>query len=284
MNGVHSRVQKILHTDVVCTSHLSGGCVGDVRRLTLKDGRDIVAKIGTGSAPGLALEGFMLDFLEKSSKLPVPHVLFADNHLLLMTFIPNGEPIGTAAEEDAAYHVAALHDVTASEFGFSRDTLIGGLLQPNPVETSWLTFFRDHRLMHIRRQANSARRLPNDVLHRVEAMCADLDKWIVEPAAASLLHGDMWTGNVLVDGGKISGFVDPAVYYGDPEIELAFTTLFGTFGETFFRRYGELRKLTPGFWEERKDIYNLYPLLVHVRLFGRSYVQAVHGILHRFGY
>ena len=284
MNDLHTRVQEILHTDVVRTSYLSGGCIGDVHRLALKDGRDIVAKIGTGGAPGLALEGFMLEYLGKNSKFPVPHVLFADDHLLLMSFIPGGEAIGAMAEEDAACHVAALHDVTAPEFGFSGDTLIGGLLQPNPFEKSWLNFFRDHRLMYIGRQANDAKRLPTVVLHRLESMCAHLDKWIEEPAAASLLHGDMWTGNVLVNSGKISGFLDPAIYYGDAEIELAFTTLFGTFGEIFFRRYGELRSLALGFLEERRDIYNLYPLLVHVRLFGESYVQSVDGILRRVGF
>ena len=226
----------------------------------------------------------MLIFLGENSKLPVPQVLFADNDLLLMTFIPGGEQIGSLAQEDAAHHVAALHDLTAPDFGFSCDTLIGGYLQPNPTENSWLVFFRDHRLMHMGREANDAGRLPTTVLHRLEAMSAQLDRWLTEPTAPSLLHGDMWTGNILVNGGKISGFVDPAIYYGDPEIELAFTTLFGTFDDVFFRRYEELRNLAPGFFEERRDIYNLYPLLVHVRLFGGTYIQSVEQTLRRFGF
>ena len=94
----------------------------------------------------------------------------------------------------------------------------------------------------------------------------------------------MWGGNVLVKGGRIAGFVDPAIYYADPEIELAFSTLFSTFGDAFFARYAELRPLRPGFFEERCDIYNLYPLLVHVRLFGGGYVGSVSGTLSRFGY
>ena len=93
----------------------------------------------------------------------------------------------------------------------------------------------------------------------------------------------MWTGNILCRGDRIAGFVDPAVYYGDAEIELAFSTLFGTFGQPFFRRYQELRPLEPGFFEQRRDLYNLYPLLVHVRLFGGSYVDSVDRTLSRFG-
>ncbi len=80
------------------------------------------------------------------------------------------------------------------------------------------------------------------------------------------------------------GFVDPAIYYAHPEIELAFTTLFGTFERPFFDRYHELRPIAPGFFEERRDIYNLYPLLVHVRLFGGSYVSSVERTLRQFGY
>jgi fructosamine-3-kinase len=120
-------------------------------------------------------------------------------------------------------------------------------------------------------------------MNRLETLAGRLDRWIAEPAHPSLLHGDLWTGNILVNRGRVVGFIDPALYYGDAEIELAFGTLFGTFGRPFFERYGELRPLNPGFFEERRDLYNLYPLLVHVRLFGGSYVGSVEATLDRFG-
>jgi len=118
---------------------------------------------------------------------------------------------------------------------------------------------------------------------RLEKLAGRLGDWIDASAAPSLIHGDMWTGNVLCNHGRISGFVDPAIYYADAEIELAFSTMFGTFGDAFFGRYGEHRPLRPGFFEERVDLYNLYPLLVHVRLFGGSYVGSVDRTLARFG-
>ncbi|HFE66189.1 MAG TPA: fructosamine kinase, partial [Chloroflexi bacterium] len=121
-------------------------------------------------------------------------------------------------------------------------------------------------------------------LSRMERFCGHLDEWLAEPARPSLIHGDVWTTNVLAAGDRITGFVDPAIYFADPEIELAFTTLFGTFGQPFFRRYEEIRPLPPGFFDTRRDIYNLYPLLVHARLFGGGYGSSVESTLRRFGF
>jgi fructosamine-3-kinase len=132
--------------------------------------------------------------------------------------------------------------------------------------------------------ARAAGSLPMAMLQRLERLAARLDTLLEEPPYPSLLHGDLWTGNVLVGrGGRIAGFVDPAIYFGHPEIELAFGTLFGTFGAPFFRRYAEQRPLTPGFFELRRDLYNLYPLLVHVCLFGAGYLGGIERTLGRLG-
>lgn len=93
----------------------------------------------------------------------------------------------------------------------------------------------------------------------------------------------MWTTNILAQGDRITGFIDPAIYYGHPEVELAFITLFGTFEQPFFDHYHEIRPISTGFFEERCDLYNLYPLLVHTRLFGGSYGTAIERTLHQFG-
>ena len=132
-------------------------------------------------------------------------------------------------------------------------------------------------------EAVRAGQLPERVMHRIDTLAARLGDWIGSPKRASLIHGDMWTGNILSSGSYITGFVDPAIYYADPEVELAFSTLFGTFGDAFFSRYNEHCPLTPGFFEERRDLYNLYPLLVHVRLFGGGYVNSVERTLAQFG-
>ena len=261
---------------------LGGGCIGDVYRVDLEDGRTLVAKVGDADS-GLAIEGAMLRYLADNSRLPVPDVLYADGGLLLMSHIETSGGITAEAQSHAAELLAHLHGISAPAFGFENATLIGGLHQPNPWTDRWLDFFRDQRLLYMGRQAVKAGRLPARVMSRLETFAGRLDRWIGEPPAPSLLHGDMWTGNVLCHQGRIAGFVDPAVYYGHGEIELAFSTLFGTFGQPFFKRYTELRPLKPGFFEERRDIYNLYPLLVHVRLFGGSYVGSVERTLRQLG-
>jgi len=275
-------ITRVAGSRPVRTRAMGGGCVADVRRIDLADGGALVAKLG-GPGSGLALEGFMLRYLAEHGALPVPEVLHADDDLLLMTWIETDGGITAGAQADAGELLAALHDVTADTFGFERDTLIGGLAQPNPWTTSWLAFFRDHRLLHMGRQALDAGRLPAGTMTRIETLAGRLERWIEEPAAPSLIHGDLWTGNVLCRAGRIAGFVDPAIYYADAEIELAFSTLFGTFGDAFFESYRRRRPLRPGFFEQRRDLYNLYPLLVHVRLFGGSYVGSVERTLARFG-
>ncbi len=128
-----------------------------------------------------------------------------------------------------------------------------------------------------------AGRMPGRMLARLEPLAARLGDWVGEPTAPSLLHGDAWGGNILCRDGQVAAFIDPAIYFGDPEIELAFGNLFDTFGAPFFRRYEALRPLASGFHEERRDLYNLYPLLVHVQLFGDGYVSSVDATLRRFG-
>lgn len=280
MNAAHAQIAAILGSAVADDRPLAGGCVADVRLITLADGRQVVAKRGAG----VALEARMLRYLAAHSAAPVPKVLHADDALLLMDYIPAGDAITDAVQEHAAEIVAALHSVTAPTFGLGFDTVIGGLPQPNARHRSWRTFFRERRLMHMAEEAHAAKKLEPDLLGRIARLADHLDRWIADDAEPALIHGDLWGGNILVRGGKLVGLVDPAIAYADPEIELAFTTLFNTFGKAFFARYHDIRPIAPGFFEERRDLYNLYPLLVHVRLFGGSYVGDVERIVKRFGF
>lgn len=284
MADLRFAISQVTGQPVVALSSLSGGCIGQVYCARLADGQQVVVKADDGPHPRLDVEGFMLRYLAAHSSLPVPTVLADLPHLLVMTFVPGSSSFSTAAQEHAAELLAALHTNTAPAFGLERDTLIGGLHQPNSWQDSWLTFFREQRLLYMGQEGARAGRLPAALLRRLELFCGHLSDWLVEPERPSLLHGDVWTTNVLAQNGRITGFVDPAIYYGHPEIELAFTTLFGTFCHPFFTRYHELRPIPPGFFAERRDIYNLYPLLVHVRLFGGGYVSSVAQTLQRFGF
>lgn len=281
-----ARIETLLGKPPRRAVPLHGGCIAEVLRVELSDGSLIVAKRSRGEGGDLTLEAFMLRELRRLSTLPVPEVLAAESDLLLLEHIEHDPHAGldASAQEHAATLIAALHEVRGDAFGYTRDTLIGPLPQPNPVSASWIDFFRDQRLLSMARLAHEADHLPDSLILRLERLAERLADLITEPPHPSLLHSDLWTGNVLVGRSRIAGFVDPAIYFGHPEIELAFSTLFGTFGKPFFRRYAELRPLQPGFFAHRRDIYNLYPLLVHVRLFGGGYVGSIERVLTKLGF
>ncbi len=281
MIPLEDRIEAIAGSRPKDVRGLGGGSVATVKRVSLANGDRLVVKVGQAGSR-LDLEGFMLGFLDEHG-LPVPEVVHAEDDLLVLGFVENDGNLDDGVERHAAELLADLHDQTEAGFGFARETLIGGLPQPNSWSESWLPFFRDHRVLFMARLALEAGRLPPSLMGRIEALCGRLGEWLEEPPAPALLHGDMWTGNVLCREGRVAAFIDPAIYYGHAEVELAFSTLFGTFGRPFFLRYQELRGVAPGFFETRRDLYNLYPLLVHARLFGGSYVGAVEQILTDHG-
>jgi fructosamine-3-kinase len=282
--NLQSEIEAAIGSKTVEIARLGGGCVGQVFKVRLEDGTQLVAKVDLRSKPLLNIEAAMLRYLSSHSPLPVPEVIFGSETLLLMELLPGRSEFDNQAQEHAAELLAATHAIRAHAFGFKEDTLIGGLLQPNAWLVSWLNFFGERRLMYMAGEARKIGRLSSLTFARLDKLSLQLDRWLDEPEFPSLIHGDVWTTNVLASGGHIVGFLDPAVYFAHAEIELAFITLFGTFGKVFFDRYQELRPIPVGFFEERRDIYNLYPLLVHVYLFGGSYENAIDRTLRSNGF
>jgi fructosamine-3-kinase len=276
-------VEDYLGGRLLSARPMGGGCIGEVYRVELEDGTPLAAKVDREGASHLEREAYMLRYLRENSDLPVPEVFHGSETLLLMEFVDGSSRFSEGAEHHAAELLAALHGVTWDSYGHERETLIGSLDQPNPPTESWVEFFRDHRLLYLARVANEAGRLPAEDLERVDRLAERLDDYLEEPERPSLIHGDVWSANVLAKGDRITAFLDPAIYHADPEIELSFISLFNSFGGAFFERYAEIRSITPGFFEERRDLYNLYPLLVHVYFFGGGYLDSVRATLRRFG-
>ncbi len=272
---MRERLQGILGEEVIHLSRLSGGCVGEVYKAVTVGGA-VVVKVDESPTPKLDVEAMMLQRLAERSALPVPAVLHVEPGLLVMEMLPGRSVFSEAAQRHAAELLAELHSHGAPAFGFDQDTLIGGLHQANPWTDSWIEFFAEHRLRAMGRACLEAGRIDVALFERLSRLASELEKVLEEPAQPALIHGDVWSGNVLSDGAQITGFLDPAIYYAHPEVELAFITLFSTFGEAFFQRYDELCGIEPGF-ERRREVYNLFPLLVHARLFGGGYVQSLTG-------
>src|ERR671921_1738393 len=275
-------VEAALGTRLVRARPMGGGCIGEVYEAELSEGSKAVAKVDHAGESHLEREAYMLRYLGDKSDLPVPNVYHHSEKLLLMEFVESGGDLSGAGDH-ASGRLPVLHGITAEAYGHERDTLVGSLSQPNPWTESWVEFFRDQRLLYPAGVAHEAGRLPAELRARLERLAGKIDELLEEPEHPSLIHGDVWGGNVLAREDRIAAFLDPAIYHADPEIELAFITLFDSFGHAFLERYVELRGLDTSYFETRRDLYSLYPLLVHVYYFGGGYLDSVRDTLGRFG-
>lgn len=280
MTDLMARLARLTGHTATRFHPLSGGCVGEVYHCQFRERSPLVVKVGSPTSC-LDIEGRMLDDLRQQSTLPVPKVVHAEKDLLVMEYIANNSRGGHEPDIHAAQLLKRLHQVTSPnhKFGYDYDTLIGGIPQPNSWTETWIEFFRRQRLLYMAKMAKDIGRITESLYEQILCFADGLENFLTEPQAPALLHGDIWSGNVLIHDGRVAAFIDPAIYYGHPEIELAFITMFSTFGDDFFNEYGMPDK---DFFEVRRPIYNLYPLLVHAYLFGGVYTSQIAATLKRY--
>lgn len=179
-----------------------------------------------------------------------------------------------------AQELSTLHRNSNSTFGLSYSNYIGSLVQSNAPLSSWVEFFIEERLVPQMEKCLRSGAFTKSYSGLFDSLFQKLPGLLPEERPA-LLHGDLWSGNVISNSAGLPRLVDPAVYYGHREVDLAIMKLFGGFDESFYSLYHDYYSLESG-WVSRTDIYNLYPLLVHVNLFGHSYVPQVVSILTKF--
>lgn len=262
---------------------LAGGCINRAVRAETSEGVFFI-KSNSGSKKTLfETEAQGLQILKATGVIDIPEVLSVgqenDVIYLIMEFIEKAPP-EKQFWENFGISLAELHKVTNEHYGLKFDNYIGSLPQSNAAEKDWIVFFREQRLQPQLKLAFDTGKSEKKTLDLFECLFLKLSDLLV-PEKPSLLHGDLWSGNFMINAKGSVTLIDPAVYFGHREAELAFTTLFGGFDERFYRSYSECWPLEPGY-ENRFDIYNLYPLLVHVNLFGGSYIQSVNSILRKF--
>jgi protein-ribulosamine 3-kinase len=224
-----------------------------------------------------------LDLLRENSAFTIPQVISINNEgntaFLLMNFIDSSS-IGNNYWQELGINLAELHRQTNSIFGLSENNFIGSLPQQNDFAGDWSSFFIDRRILPMVKMAVNNGLVTNALVVKIEIVLNNIaDLMPKEPPA--LVHGDLWSGNLMVDSQGQPCLIDPAVYYGHREMDIAFSHLFGGFEQRFYEVYQDVYPLEPGF-DSRIDIYNLYPLLVHLNLFGRSYLGQIENILARF--
>ena len=215
-------------------------------------------------------------------KIPEPILqgIFEQQSFLLMEHLEKGIHSKTLWQQ-LAIGLAQLHQTTQDHFGLNYNNYIGTVSQDNTTTTTWAQFYAQQRIMPLMQQAYEQHKCINADLQLTEQFCNKLPTLIPEEPAA-LLHGDLWSGNRMFTLNREASVYDPAVYFGHREMDIAMTLLFGGFDTQFYATYNEVFPLQNG-WRERMDICQLYPLLVHLILFGGHYYSAVKTILKKYG-
>ncbi len=278
MTELRARLRAVLGREVDALQLVGGGHGATVWRCALAGGGTVAVK---SAARLLASEGKMLRDLVGRSPVAFPTLHFSDDTLLVGDWIEHdGSPLDATGQEQLADALAALHAHTADDYGYGYDVMIGGMPQINERQPDWRTLFLEKRLLSGAFLAHRVGNLPLETLRLVERFVATRGDMIPEPKRPALLHGDLWQGNVLTRQGQPVAFIDPAIYFGHPEMDLAFSEMFGGFGPRFLARYAEIAGLDKAY-AERRDIWNLWPLLVHAYLFGGPYIEKVSRIVTR---
>jgi fructosamine-3-kinase len=266
------------------TSFKSGGCINNALKLKTTEGAFFV-KWQSGIPDDMfQMEAEGLDLLRRSGTIHIPEVYgfgqLEGKHYLLMENVESGPP-SKDYWKNFGILLAEMHKSnTTARYGLQHDNYIGKLPQPNDAADSWIDFFIEKRLEFQLKLAVQNRLVDSSFVQRYRTLYKILPQLLPVDRPA-LLHGDLWSGNVMVTRDGHVCLIDPAVYYGHREIELAFTQMFGGFGYEFYAAYKDVYPLESGF-EERVDIYNIYPHMVHVNLFGTSYLSGVERVIRRY--
>lgn len=264
---------------------VGGGSIHAAYQLDTDAGPFFLKQNAAAEAANFAAEAEGLRTLMGRSPLRVPaplgHGTAGAQAWLLMDWLDARTPTA-ATWTRLGEGLAALHRHTQARHGFHQDNYIGSLPQRNTPCATWVEFWVAHRLEPQAALAHARGRLDAPTRALLDRVVARLPELLPEEPPA-LLHGDLWSGNVLASTGPdhVPAIFDPAVYYGHREVDLAMTTLFGGFEPGFYAAYAAGFPLEPG-WRERLPLHHLYPLMVHLNLFGTGYLPQVQAVLRRY--
>jgi fructosamine-3-kinase len=269
---------EALGSGVRSTRSVSGGDINEAHEVTLADGRVVFAKTNRDAEPTMfPAESRGLAWLAEAGALRVPRVLAVSPAFLALERITSGRR-RPDFDEALGRGLADLHRFGAPRFGLDHDNFIGRLPQANTPAPTWAEFYRDRRIEPQLRQAADDGLASPRLLRDGERLLAAMEDRVGPPEPPARLHGDLWGGNLLVDERGAPCLIDPAVHGGHRELDLGMMRLFGGFGARVYQAYHEAYPLAPGH-EARIPLYQLYFLLVHVNLFGTSYVAQAERAL-----
>lgn len=281
---LRAALEEVLGHSVQRVSSLGGGSINEAFAVRLSDGTGIFVKTHSNPPTGMfSAEARGLQWLREAEAIRVPSVLACEDaspaFLALELLTPGRRQ--PSFDETLGRSLAALHAFGAPRFGLDHDNFIGRLPQSNAPADDWSEFYWSARLEPQLLRASKRGLVDESTRSRLHRLKCKLPELVGPSEPPARLHGDLWGGNLHVDEHGAPCLIDPAVYGGHREIDLAMMKLFGGFGPRVFAAYEEAFPLPPGA-DERVALYQLYPLLVHVNLFGSSYVGSVRRALDAY--
>jgi len=280
---IKARIEEKLKSKIKSLSSLSGGCISDAFKVTTDNGSNFFLKYNSSDSNDMFIkEANGLKELAKANAIRISEVLSFDEDFILLEYIPTGNKKKNFFEEFGS-SFAKMHKHTSESFGFNEDNYIGSNPQKNiPDEnekSSWVNFYFNKRILYQLQLAEGLGNSTPELRKGISKLENKIQEIIGDKQEKpSLLHGDLWGSNYMVDENGNAVLIDPAVYYGHREADLGMTKLFGGFSSEFYRAYVETFPLEDGY-DYRENIYKLYHVLNHLNLFGGGYYSQALSII-----
>lgn len=281
-NHISTQLSKYFNQPINITNHkqVFGGDINQTFQLQTNIGF-LFLKINDGSLKDMfekEFAGLQLLYETQTIKIPKPILYGSLDHaiFLLTEFTQKGNP-SKNFWQTFAQQLAGLHKHSNEKFGLNTDNYIGSIPQKNNFCDTWTEFYATQRILPLARLAFNQNKFSKRDLLLIEKLCNRFDG-LFPKEKPSLIHGDLWSGNFMSDENGAPVIYDPAIYYGNREMDIAMSLLFGGFDKNFYDYYTEVFPLQPG-WKERVKLCQLYPLFVHLILFGDHYYNSVINII-----
>ncbi|MDC0226617.1 fructosamine kinase family protein [Alphaproteobacteria bacterium] len=267
-------------------SRLKLSCTFNIQteKIRLENNEEFVAKYYINkkdSFNSILSEGYSLSYLSNKLLKIFPSIKFFSNEVLITKFKKNNNIKKNNYQKILATEVLKLHRITNDKYGFEFDAQIGGLRQLNEFNYSWINFFREKRLGDIFNLITKTNIMPKEINCKIEKLLKNLENRIPSNPKPRLLHGDLWEGNILFNNGKLVGLIDPGIFFGHNEMEIAYLTWFKYIDKKFLDYYSDEIKITKNFYEY-ESIYQLFFSLLNIHLWDRDlYIKDAEKLLRK---
>ncbi len=279
-------IEKLLDNKKIIDSKLLSDSFGiNCLKIVTDDSKEFIVKYyykNNDEFNAIKSETDNLLFYSKQNFNQFPSIINYNDNLLIMSFVNNNDDQPSQTNDDLLNSIISLHSNKSKNYGFNFDTQIGGLRQINSSSKNWLEFYRDKRLTYIFNLVNKNQPMDKTINAKIDLLIKKIDNFIPNKPISSLLHGDLWEGNILFKNKKFVGFIDPGSFYGHNELEISYLRWFNPkfIDENFLDKYNDHIKIDK-YYLEYEPIYQLYYSLLNVYLWDRRYIEDVSKLLEK---